>query len=150
MLVKDIMTKKVVSVERRTKISELTNIMFENRLHGIPVVEDKKVVGIITESDFFTKDSGYIFLPSYISFLKQFRVSGEMPEKMQTEVERLFDATAEDIMSSKCVTVIQDMKLSDLLEFFKTTELATFPVVDENNDMVGIVALADMIKFVKV
>lgn len=149
MLVKDIMTKDVISVSRKTKISDVASILFNNRLHAVPVAEDGKIVGIVTESDFFTKNSGNIFLPSYITFLEQSKIGKNAPEEMQEEVAKLLNASAEDIMSPKCVTVFQEMKIADLLEFFKTTKFATLPVADAENNLIGIVAVADVLGLVK-
>lgn len=143
------MTRDVISASRKTSITEVANLLFKNRLHAVPVVENGKILGIIAESDFFTKNSSYIFLPSYISFLNQAGINKEVPKKMEQEVEKLLNATAEDIMSPNCVTVLEDMKVVDLLEFFKTTQFATFPVVNESNNLAGIVAIADIIGLLK-
>ena len=49
MLVKDIMTKNVVTVPSNTSIGEAKKIMKERKLRRLPVVDNGKLVGIITE-----------------------------------------------------------------------------------------------------
>jgi acetoin utilization protein AcuB len=51
--VKDVMTSKVLSVGERTPIEEAARIMADNKIGGLPVLTDDKVVGIITETDLF-------------------------------------------------------------------------------------------------
>ena len=51
--VKDIMTKEVISVAEDTPIEEAARIMADNKLGGLPVLRDGKVVGMITETDLF-------------------------------------------------------------------------------------------------
>ena len=48
-----IMTRDVVTVTPETTIAETAKLMLDKKIGGIPVVEDDKVVGIITESDIF-------------------------------------------------------------------------------------------------
>jgi acetoin utilization protein AcuB len=47
------MTKKVLTVTEDTPIEEAARIMADNKIGGLPVVRDEKVVGIITETDLF-------------------------------------------------------------------------------------------------
>ena len=51
--VKDVMTKKVLTVSEDTPIEEAARIMADNKIGGLPVVRSGKVVGIITETDLF-------------------------------------------------------------------------------------------------
>ncbi|MFA6974130.1 MAG: CBS domain-containing protein [Parcubacteria group bacterium] len=150
MKVADIMTKDVVTVEPETKITEVAETLFRNRFHGVPVVRHRKIIGIITETDFFTKDSVNLFLPSYIAFLKENRTIGELSGERKEKVEKLLNAKAKDIMSEKCVSILQDMDVASLLEFFKTTKFTTLPVINESDSLVGIVTLADILNLIRV
>jgi acetoin utilization protein AcuB len=51
--VKDVMTKKVLTVSEDTPIEEAARIMADNKIGGLPVVREDRVVGIITETDLF-------------------------------------------------------------------------------------------------
>jgi len=51
--VKQVMTKKVLTVTEDTPIEEAARIMADNKIGGLPVMRDGKVVGIITETDLF-------------------------------------------------------------------------------------------------
>ena len=51
--VEDIMSKKPVTVAPDATIYGAAQIMLQNKIAGLPVVDQGKVVGIITESDIF-------------------------------------------------------------------------------------------------
>ncbi|MFN8481941.1 MAG: CBS domain-containing protein [Anaerolineae bacterium] len=51
--VDSIMTKEPVTVTPETTIKDAARIMLEKKISGLPVVQDGRIVGIITESDIF-------------------------------------------------------------------------------------------------
>ncbi|HEX9115347.1 MAG TPA: CBS and ACT domain-containing protein [Anaerolineae bacterium] len=51
--VKKVMSCPVVTVGVRTPLEEAARIMADNKIGGLPVVEDDKLIGIITETDIF-------------------------------------------------------------------------------------------------
>lgn len=51
--VRDVMTEEVRTIHQDTPIEEAARIMADNKIGGLPVVRDGKVVGLITETDLF-------------------------------------------------------------------------------------------------
>ena len=52
--VNDVMTRKVITVSEDTPVEDAARIMVDNKIGGLPVVNDEAVVvGIITETDIF-------------------------------------------------------------------------------------------------
>lgn len=51
--IKHIMAKDVISVTEDTPLEEAARIMADNKIGGVPVIRESKVVGIITETDLF-------------------------------------------------------------------------------------------------
>ncbi len=49
--VDEIMVTDVVNIDPEATIAEAANLMFEHRIGALPVVEDGRVVGILTNSD---------------------------------------------------------------------------------------------------
>lgn len=145
MQIKDIMTKNVITAEPETKIDEIAKTLTENRIHGMPVVKGGKVVGIVVENDFFIKSSVNIYLPSYIDFLKKTPISGEVSKDQQEKMSKLLNTRAKDIMTFPCLSVNPSMDVREALKIFKETQLITFPVVDERENLVGIVTLSDVL-----
>lgn len=50
---KDVMTKDVITVTEDTPLEEAARVMADNKIGGLPVMRDDKLVGIITETDLF-------------------------------------------------------------------------------------------------
>ncbi len=53
MRVSEVMTKDVVTVTEYTPLEEAARIMVDNKIGGLPVMRDDKLIGIITETDLF-------------------------------------------------------------------------------------------------
>jgi acetoin utilization protein AcuB len=51
--VSQVMTREVVTVEENDPIEEAARVMVDNKIGGLPVMREGKLVGIITETDIF-------------------------------------------------------------------------------------------------
>ncbi|MCP5100490.1 MAG: CBS domain-containing protein [Chloroflexi bacterium] len=89
LLVKDVMTKNVLTVEEDTPIEEAAYIMAENKIGGVPVMQGEEIVGLITETDLFK-----MFLELMGARDEGVRVTALVPEK-QGELDVLTHAIAE-------------------------------------------------------
>ncbi|MFC1553856.1 CBS domain-containing protein [candidate division KSB1 bacterium] len=49
--VEHVMTKKAITTGPDTKVAELVKIMLENKIHRVIIVEDEKVVGLVSTVD---------------------------------------------------------------------------------------------------
>ena len=74
--VQEVMTRKVETVQVDTPIEEAARIMADKKIGGMPVMEDHKVVGMITETDLFK-----IFLELMGARLSGIRVTALVPDK---------------------------------------------------------------------
>ncbi|MCQ3938734.1 MAG: hypothetical protein DPW18_17060 [Chloroflexi bacterium] len=74
--VKQVMTKKVITVDANTPIEEAARIMADKKIGGMPVMRSGKLVGIITETDLFK-----IFLELMGARTKALRVTALIEEK---------------------------------------------------------------------
>jgi CBS domain-containing protein len=145
MQVRDIMTKAVVFAEPGMRVTEVAGILLRRRFHGMPVVKNGKIVGIITEDDFYIKDIQNLFLPSYISFLKEAKTVDNLSFSEKKKVNRLLNAKVADMMTPDCLTVSPDMDVDELFDIIKRTKFNTLPVADEKGNLIGIVTLVDVL-----
>ncbi len=51
--VRDVMTRKVITVSEDTPVEDAARIMADNKIGGLPVIRGGTMVGIITETDLF-------------------------------------------------------------------------------------------------
>jgi CBS domain-containing protein len=49
--VRDIMTREVVSVAADTSLAEVMGVLDNNRIQRVPVVEDGKIIGVVSRPD---------------------------------------------------------------------------------------------------
>jgi acetoin utilization protein AcuB len=74
--VKQVMSKKVKTIDVNTPIEEVARIMADFKIGGIPITRSGKVVGIITETDLFK-----IFLELMGARTKGIRVTAEIDDR---------------------------------------------------------------------
>ncbi|MCK9378866.1 MAG: CBS domain-containing protein [Candidatus Moranbacteria bacterium] len=150
MLVRDVMTTEVISVFPEERIDRIASILTEKKIHGVPVVESGVLVGIITETDFFIKDSFNLHLPSYINFIKKTKFSGKINSEEKDKIKELINSTAADIMTKECITVSPEDDIEKVLNLIKERNLHIIPVVNSEGKMEGIIARSDLIRMIKV
>jgi acetoin utilization protein AcuB len=51
--IEQVMTRKVITVDENAPLEEAARIMVDNKVGGLPVMRDAKLVGLITETDIF-------------------------------------------------------------------------------------------------
>jgi CBS domain-containing protein len=150
MQIKDIMTKDVISVSPETEIPRVSDIIYTHRFHGMPVVDtSQKIVGLITESDFFLKKYDDIYFPTYIKFIEESHATRYLPDELKKNIEALLKATAKDIMTADPITLSPEDDVTALMEKVKETKFTTFPVADGDGKLIGIVTLADYLGTVR-
>ena len=108
--VRDVMARNLVTIRRDAPMRELKTLMQARRVSGVPVVEDKRLFGIVSIED-----------------LIQALESNRMDEPVS------------HFMAANVVTVEEDMPLSIVLSTFNKYEFRRFPVLNAHNEAVGIV-----------
>ncbi len=88
--VKQVMSKKVKTIDIDTPIEEAARIMADSKIGGMPVVRSGKVVGMITETDLFK-----IFLELMGARTKGIRVTAEI-EDHPGQLAKITKAIAEE------------------------------------------------------
>lgn len=150
MKISQIMTKKVITVHPEMAIEKVAKLLVKHRIHGIPVInEEKEVVGIITEVDFFTKNKENIYLPQYISLLKKINPVEIDSRKQKEYLKKIKEAKIKDIMTANCVCLEEDSSISEALKIFKKNNFNMLPVVNDKKRLAGVVSLSDLIKLIK-
>ncbi len=150
MKVSDIMTKDVVAVSPDDLVSDIARLLTAQKIHGVPVVDKSgRVLGIITETDFFTKGNDGLYIPSFIDLMQKNKLFKAAPLRKRGELKKILKASAKDIMTKGCITINPDADVKDLLKLLRDKNLHTVPVVDNSGVLCGIVTLADMIALVK-
>ena len=121
MTVASVMTESPICCTPKSPLTEVARMMLDHDCGQIPVVENmatRKLAGVITDRDITTR----IVAPGLNSAV----------------------AHASDCMSTPCITVTPETSLKDCCELMETNQIRRVPVVNTNDEVVGIVSLADI------
>lgn len=127
--VKTIMSTKLITVNPMDKLTSVKEVFETHNIHHIPVVRFRKIVGIISKSDF-------------LHFLRGFR---------KTEEDRFVDNArlrvyhAEDIMTKNLAKVEPNDRINVALDIFLKNRFHAIPVV-QDDELIGIVTTFDVIR----
>ena len=143
--VRDIMVKEVIAIQKDASVEELSRLLIENNISGVPVVDSKgKLAGIATEGDLIIKDSDLHF-PRYFKLLDSI-IYLESLNRFKKNLKKYLGTKVEDVMTAKVRTVKLATPVSEAANLMIKHNINRLPVMDEQNDMVGIVTRADIVK----
>jgi len=141
---KDIMTTEVITVDENRSVKELAKILAENKISGVPVVDNQgKIVGIVTESDLIDR-AKKVHIPTVMRLFDSF-VFLESPERMEKDLKKMAALTVRDICNKKIVSVTPATPLDELATLMSENKVHTIPVLD-NDKLVGIIGKTDIIR----
>jgi CBS domain-containing protein len=137
-----IMSTTLLTVERGTPVRDVIRILIENRISGVPVVDDGAVVGIISEGDLILRERAYRQRGG-MAFLAQQLF--EDHEKLALEYRKAHGLVAEDVMSEPVVTILPGMPVEEIAHLMAERHIKRVPVV-EGGKLVGIVSRGDVLR----
>ena len=144
-LVKDIMVKKVITIQKDASVEELSELLVKNKISGVPVVDsDGKLVGIATEGDLIIKDSDLHF-PRYFKLLDSI-IYLESLNKFKKSLKKFLGTKVEDVMTAEIKTVKEETPIGEAANMMIKYNINRVPVLDSKDKMVGIVTRADIVK----
>ena len=128
MYVKDNMVSSPITIGPDQSVSEAIDIMSENELHRLPVVDENgKLVGLVTEGVIASNT------PNNASSLSVFELN-----------YLLNKLTIKDIMIRDVITIGKDALLEEAATVLRKYDIGCLPVVDEENDLIGIITHNDI------
>jgi len=145
LLARDIMVKKVITINKTASVAELSELLIKNKISGVPVVNDSsKLVGIATEGDLIVKDADLHF-PRYFKLLDSI-IYLESLNKFKRNLRKYLGTKVEDVMTSKVKVVKEDMPVNVIANIMIRDNVNRVPVLDNDGNLVGIITRADIVK----
>ncbi len=141
---KDVMTADVITVSPETGILEAVKLMLDNRINGLPVMDDQdRLVGIICQSDLIAQQKS-IPLPSLFSLLDAF-IPLSSSKHLDEEVQKIAAITVDQAMTRDPVTVTPETGLEEIAGLMTDKKFHTLPVMDEG-ELVGVIGKEDILR----
>lgn len=129
MLVKDWMSKNVITLDVTDSLQHAINVVMENRVSLLPVMEEGKFVGVVTDRD-----------------LKRASPSDAARMDLQQIIYHLSRLEVGAIMSRYPITVPLDHTLEETAEVLLKNKISGCPVVDDKGAIRGIITKNDLFK----
>ncbi|HEC75706.1 MAG TPA: CBS domain-containing protein [Thermoplasmatales archaeon] len=112
-----IINRNPITISPDASLKRAAKIFYEKRIHGIPVVKGKNLVGVISPTNIL-------------------RVIAEKKNDI-----------VENYLSPVFIPIYQDTPLPVVMKIFRLTHASALPVLNENGDLAGIVADGDLFTF---
>lgn len=139
--VRDIMTRLVVRLYPDESVKEAATRLAANGISGAPVVEDGKVVGIVSESDLIHSLAPPAPVERGTSVLDTIEFLGsEKPHGI------VHGTTVGQVMSPFVFQVSADTSIWKAASIMERRGVKRLPVVDDHDGLIGIVSRADLVR----
>ena len=117
MKIRDVMTRSVETVRPDQSAQEAASFMLRAEAGSIPVCEEDRVIGMITDRDIAVRGVA----------------EGRGP-----------DCSVRDLMSEQVICAREDDSIEDVAQQMSQAQVRRLPVVDDQERLVGIVSLGDL------
>ena len=115
--IKEVMSTTLLVGEKKHTMRHIQLLMRENKIAGVPIVEGSKLIGLVSTEDIINAlDKGYL------------------------------DAPVEERMTKDVIHLQDDMPLSFAITYLNKYRYGRFPVLNKDNDLVGILTSTDVIR----
>lgn len=112
----ELIERKVVTVGPSTSVANVERIMVEQGIGGVPVVDDGKIVGIVSRRD------------------------------VRAIASRRGSELVQTIMTRQPITAGEDISMDQALEIMYTSKVERLPIVDGTGHLIGIITMQDILE----
>jgi len=129
MRVEKIMSKKLVSVGLDDKLEKIREIFSATKFHHLLVIENKQLLGVISDRDLLKSLSPNI---------------GTLSETEKDAAS--LNKRAHQIMTRKPISLQLDADIYDAIAIFNRDSISCIPIIDSNKMPVGVLSWRDILK----
>ena len=115
---RDVMTANPTTVSEKDTIRDAARIMASEDTGVVPVVDGRKVIGIVTDRDIVVR--------------------------LVAEGKDSADARVNDYMTRTVRSVKEDTPIAEILNVMSSSQVRRVPVVNASDELVGIVSMRDI------
>lgn len=136
----DVMTRDVITVRRETSVTNAIRLILDNNVSGLPVLDNGKVIGILTEGDLLRRSETGTekHRPRWLEIAMG-------PGRMAGEYVRTHGRRVAEIMTTDLVSVAGDTPLDEVVGLMERRRIKRVPVI-EGEVLVGVVSRLDLLR----
>jgi len=133
--VRDVMTRRVVSVREDASFKEMADMLRRTRISAFPVIDSaNRVIGVVSEADLLVKEAVQATGTSVIAALRHVR-----------EDDKAKGVTAADLMTRPAITIGPDASVAEAARVMYDRRIKRLPVIDAAGRLLGIISRADVL-----
>lgn len=139
MKVRDIMSRRLVTILPGASFKKVWQTIFKNKVNSLPVVDEKKkLVGIITREELLER--------LYPDYRDVFGIEGSFSdfEELEKKVDELSDWKAAGIMRKRVILTYEDTPVMRALSRMIVRRINQMPVVTEQGVLSGMITKGDI------
>jgi acetoin utilization protein AcuB len=131
MKIEEIMSEEVTCIDLDDRLSVVRELFIKHKFHHLMVTDSKnQLVAVISERD----------------YLKATNSNLELPAANEKDLAML-NKRVHQIVSKKLVAIKQFSPFSEAIKTFHDTGMSCLPVINSNNQPVGVITSRDIIKW---
>jgi len=149
-LVKDYMKRKVIHFKPQDSIFKVAKVLSKHHISGAPVVSNKKVVGVISETDLIKYMR--LKLPEESAMTHEFHILSILLISMvkdqlafKKELEKMSKIKVKDLMSKDVISISPDESIIEAATVMEKHKIDRLPVI-HSGKLIGIIARPDLIR----
>jgi CBS domain-containing protein len=139
----DVMNRDPITVRPDLPVQDLANLLLDGKNDGACVVEDGRLVGVVTTMDLIYREKR-VHLPTFFWFLDAM-IPLESPFRTQREVAKIAAATVRDLMTTTPIVAEPSTLVDAVASMMIDHHVSLVPVVDQGR-LVGVVTKAGMLR----
>lgn len=129
MLVKNWMSKNVITIDEDDSMQHAMALMKEHKIRMLPVMHNGKIVGVLSDTD-----------------LKRASASDATMLDMHELLYLISKIKVQEIMSKKPITVPEDYTVEETAQLMMENNISGVPITNHQGDLVGIITRHDLFK----
>jgi len=143
MQARDVMVSPVITVKQSCTVREVAKIFIEQRISGVPVVDDQgKLVGIVSEGDLMHRSE------ADTERKRSWWLHALTPdETLAADYVKAHACRVADVMTRHVITAAPDTPLREIAALLEKNSVKRVPIM-ENGHLVGIVSRANLVQAV--
>jgi len=136
----DVMTPDVICATPDTPVAELVRLMLDNRISGVPVVADGRIIGIVSEGDLLRRtETGTERRPSrWLELMAS-------DSRLAADYTRSHGRKAHEVMTRDVVTVADTTPIAEIAQLLEAHRIKRVPVTRDGK-LVGIVSRRNLLQ----